>query len=87
MTLGEPFFFKTHYPDNRVVGGGFYSGFAQLPISTAWELFAEANGVNSPERMRARVGQYRRVPIQPDEDPVIGCVFVRDVASSPGRVG
>jgi len=79
LTPGEPFFFKTHYPDNRVVGGGFYSGFAQLPISTAWELFAEANGVDSLEQMRARVGQYRRVPIHPHEDPVIGCVFVRDV--------
>ena len=23
---GEPFFFKTHAPDNRVVGGGFFGG-------------------------------------------------------------
>jgi putative restriction endonuclease len=28
---GEPFFFKTRAPHNRVVGGGFYSGFAALP--------------------------------------------------------
>jgi putative restriction endonuclease len=25
---GEPFFFKTHYPHNRIVGGGFFSGAA-----------------------------------------------------------
>lgn len=37
LTPGEPFFFKTHYPHNRVVGGGLYSGFAQLPVSEAWE--------------------------------------------------
>lgn len=42
-----PGFFKTHYPHNRVVGGGFYSGFAQLRIFEAWELFGEGNGVDS----------------------------------------
>jgi hypothetical protein len=31
LTVGEPFFFKTHSPHNRVVGGGFYSGFAPPP--------------------------------------------------------
>ena len=25
LAPGEPFFFKTHYPHNRVVGGGFFS--------------------------------------------------------------
>ena len=35
---GEPFFFKTHYPDNRVVGGGFFSGFVFMRVSDAWEL-------------------------------------------------
>ncbi len=35
----------------------------------AWPSLAE---------MRLRVGQYRRQPIAPDEDPTIGCVFVRD---------
>jgi len=25
---GEQFFFKTHHPHNRIVGGGLYSGFA-----------------------------------------------------------
>jgi putative restriction endonuclease len=78
LTPGEPFFFKTHHPQNRVVGGGFYSGFAQLRISEAWELFGEDNGVSSLAQMRARVSRYRRQPIGPDEDPVIGCVFVRD---------
>jgi putative restriction endonuclease len=83
LTPGEPFFFKTHYPHNRVVGGGFYSGFAQLPISAAWELFGEGNGVDSLAQMRARVGKYRRQPIAPGEDPPIGCVFVRDTVFFP----
>ncbi len=33
--------------------------------------------------MRARIGRYRRAPIGPGEDPVIGCLFVRDVRFFP----
>jgi putative restriction endonuclease len=35
LSVGEPFFFKTHYPDNRVVGGGFCSDFAAMTASEA----------------------------------------------------
>jgi putative restriction endonuclease len=76
---GEPFLFKSHHPHNQVVGGGFYSDFAPLRISEAWEFFGEENGAESLQQMRTRVGRYRAEPIGPDEDPMIGCVFVRDV--------
>jgi putative restriction endonuclease len=33
--------------------------------------------------MLARIGRYRRIPIAPGEDPVIGCVFIRDVCFFP----
>ena len=42
LTPGEPFFFKTPYPHNRVVGGGFYSDFAPLRVSEASEYFGPA---------------------------------------------
>jgi putative restriction endonuclease len=83
LAPGEPFFFKTHYPHNKVVGGGFFSDSARLKVSEAWELFGEANGVDSIEQMRTRIGRYRRAPIEPGEDPVIGCLFVRDVRFFP----
>lgn len=83
LTPGEPFFFKTHYPHNRVVGGGFFSGFAELRISEAWEFFGQANGTATLDEMRQRVGRYRRAPIGPGEDPVIGCIFVRDIVFLP----
>jgi putative restriction endonuclease len=83
LTPGEPFFFKTHYPHNRVVGGGFYSDSVRLSISEAWEYFGERNGVTDLVEMRRRVGHYRRAPIGPDDDPVIGCIFVRDVQFFP----
>ncbi len=79
LTVGEPFFFKTHHPHNRVVGGGLYCDFAALRLSEAWELFGEANGAASLDQMRARIAHYRRSPIGEFEDPEIGCVFVRDV--------
>ena len=83
LTPGEPFFFKTHYPHNRLVGGGFFSDSVRLTVSEAWELFGEANGVATVEQMRARIGRYRRAPIGAGEDPDIGCLFVRDVRFFP----
>jgi putative restriction endonuclease len=83
ITPGEPFFFKTHYPDNRVVGGGFFSGSVRLPVSEAWGLFGEANGVSSLAEMRTRIGRYRRTAIGAADDPVIGCLFLRDVRFFP----
>lgn len=83
LSAGEPFFFKTHHPHNRVVGGGFFSGFAQLRISEAWNLFREGNGVSSLAEMRRAVGRYRREAIGPAEDPMIGCVLVRDPVFFP----
>ena len=79
LSPGEPFFFKTHYPHNRLVGGGFFSDSARLRVSEAWELFGGANGATSVEEMRTRIGRYRRALIGAGEDPVIGCLFVRDV--------
>jgi HNH endonuclease len=83
LSPGEPFFFKAHHPLDQIVGGGFYSGFAQLRVSEAWEFFGRANGADHLEQMRERVGKYRHAPIQPYEDPVIGCVFVRDTRFFP----
>jgi putative restriction endonuclease len=85
LAPGEPFYFKTHYPDNRVVGGGFFSDSARLRVSEAWEFFGEANGVASVEEMRSRISRYRRTPIGVGEDPVIGCLFVRDVRFFPNN--
>jgi len=76
--VGEPFFFKTHAPHNRIVGGGFYSSSANLRLSEAWEWFGTANGVASLAEMRTRIARYR--PVGPGEDPVIGCLFIRDPA-------
>ena len=80
---GEPMLFKTHYPQNRLVGGGFLSDYRQTLLSEAWRWFGEANGVASQAEMRVAVSRYRREPLRPNEDPIIGCAMLRDVAFLP----
>ena len=80
---GEPFFFKTHAPHNRVVGGGFFGGAVRLPASEAWDLLGPVNGAVSLGQMVDRIVHYRRETLAPGEDPVIGCIFIRDVTFFP----
>jgi len=80
---GEFFFFKTHDPHNRVVGGGVFSGSARLRVSEAWTLLGEANGTASLQEMRARIGRYRKAVLTPDDDPEIGCIFVTNAIFYP----
>ncbi|MGH8961543.1 MAG: HNH endonuclease [Jatrophihabitantaceae bacterium] len=80
---GDPLLFKTHYPHNRLVGGGILSDYRRLPMSLAWDAFGEENGAASLVEMRRAIAKYRKAPLQADEDPVIGCVMLRDVAFPP----
>lgn len=79
---GEPFLFKTHYPDNRLVGGGFLTEYRVLRVSEAWRFFAEGNGVASEEALRASIVRHRAgsaQPVRPGEDPLIGCTLLDGV--------
>src|SRR5437879_5488665 len=77
LRAGELFLFKLHAPRNVIVGGGLFASFVHLPISQAWEVFGEANGVQSPAEMRARIANYRRGGIGPFDDPQIGCILLQ----------
>jgi putative restriction endonuclease len=79
LAPGEPFFFKTKAPHNRIVGGGFFSDFVRLPLSEAWDLFGAGNGAASLSDLRQRIDANRSEPIMAGDDPVIGCILVRDV--------
>ena len=77
---GAPFLFKTHYSHgNRIVGGGFLSGWASLPISRAWEFFGLDNGCSTLAEMRARIARYRGRHDM-NRRPGVGCVMLRDVS-------
>lgn len=39
LSPGQPFLFKTHWPQNRLVGGGFFSGYGDaFSTPVTWEL-------------------------------------------------
>lgn len=77
LKFGEPFLFKTHYPDNRIVGGGFFEHFAVLRASEAWDFMGLGNGCSDLATMIDRVRKYRRTSVE--QDPMVGCVILNDV--------
>src|SRR5690606_34057820 len=74
LTAGQPFLFKTHWPENRLVGGGFFSGYSQLTVAEAWAIHGEGNGVASLQELTMRIARYRKT--SPDPRMVIGCVLL-----------
>lgn len=75
---GQPLLFKLHYPQNYIVGGGFFATFSLLPLSLAWETFGPQNGVATFEEMRRRTSRLRRTDADPGEDYEIGCIILED---------
>jgi putative restriction endonuclease len=78
LQAGEVLLFKLHAPDNYTAGGGFFTRFIQLPVSLAWDVFKEANGVLTLAAMRARIAHYRHKFMSADEDPIIGCIMLAE---------
>jgi putative restriction endonuclease len=68
---GIPFLFKLHYPDNCIVGGGYFVRFSVLPARIAWEAFGRKNGVSDYFSLKKRIEHYRGTTFR--EDPAIGC--------------
>jgi putative restriction endonuclease len=62
---GEPLLFKLHYPDNAIVGGGFFTHASLIEAGVAWDAFGEKNGAPSYPEMRRRIERYRRAPADP----------------------
>jgi putative restriction endonuclease len=77
---GGPFLFKTNYAHgNRVVGGGFLSGWVSLPMLSAWEFFGEANGCATLADMRVRIQKYRTNRDGDQTSREVGCIMLHDV--------
>jgi putative restriction endonuclease len=83
ISPGEFFFFKTHAPDSRIVGGGILAGWELLPLSAAWAFYGPGNGAASLEELRTLIGG--REGLRAEEDPEIGCILLNRVTFfSPG---
>lgn len=72
--------FKSKAPSNIIVSGGIHTDYRQLPVSLAWDVWGEGSGAGSLEEMRQLIGLNRHAPIAHSEDPVVGCLMLRDVA-------
>ena len=70
---GELFLFKTHYPENRIVGGAYFVRHTTLPLDLAWEVFKEANGVESLDALRRKMSSIRG---DNERNPTIGCTVL-----------
>jgi len=76
LKKGELFLFKLHAPRNYIVGGGIFAYSNILPLSLAWDSFAEKNGVGSVEEMRRRIEFYRKQSSSQSNDYSIGCILL-----------
>jgi putative restriction endonuclease len=73
---GELFLFKLHYPNNYIVGGGYFAHSTIVPISLAWEAFELANGSSDFLDFRQRVAAYKHLDPSTVEDFKIGCILL-----------
>ena len=71
---GAPFLFKLRYPDNAIVGVGFFSSHTFLPINIAWDVFGNRNGCNTFNEFQNLILQYRSEKF--DINPTIGCIVL-----------
>lgn len=74
LEAGAPFLFKLKSPYNVIAGIGFFSSHTFLPISVAWEAFADRNGCDSLEELRKMVSNYRSEWWE--INPTIGCIVL-----------
>jgi putative restriction endonuclease len=78
---GAPFLFKSKARaprPNRIVGGGFLSGWVRLPVRSAWDIFGEGNGCASYAEMSTQIQKYRSKQLD-NSNRDIGCIMLRDV--------
>ena len=72
---GGLFLFKLHYPDNFIVGGGYFVRYTRLPLTLAWTAFEQKNGVASSHDFLQALRRFRG-----DAHPAqnIGCVILAE---------
>ena len=79
LAPGELFLFRLRAPKRVIVGGGTFVTYSRLPLSVAWDSFAEKNGTANVETLQLLINKYRqgyKLPVDPD--PLIGCVILNN---------
>jgi putative restriction endonuclease len=76
LALGDLFLFKLKSPHNAIAGGGYFLRALQMPVSYAWEAYAEKNGAASLQALRARLLRLRSSANIERGDFRIGCLLL-----------
>lgn len=83
---GDPFFFQLKAPHNAIAGFGTFVRSCPATAAQAWDAFGAMNGTRSHAELLERISYYRakhRRPVQPGEDPEIGCVLLTEPVFFP----
>lgn len=59
LQTGDVFLFKLHSPLDFIVGGGVFQRHSFVPLSLAWQAFAEKNGVPDYDTFERRILEHR----------------------------
>ncbi|SNU04628.1 putative restriction endonuclease [Lachnospiraceae bacterium] len=79
LDRNDLFLFKLHYPENYIVGGGYFVSYSYLPTYLAWDAFGDGNGTSSLNELNRKISKYRQKNNMVDSNPYIGCIILTDV--------
>lgn len=85
LAPGSRWFFMLKKPIRRIGGFGTLRRYEESTVSETWRRYGRANGVQSIEDLRTRLGGYieRRSKAGQTSDPVIGGVVLEDCVFLP----
>lgn len=73
INTGDLFLFKLKYPENCIVGGGYFLKDVRLPITFAWKALKDKNGAGSFKEFSELIYNLRKSSHIEEPDPFIGC--------------
>lgn len=81
LSEGDKFYFMLKKPFRKIGGYGIFKYYENLNVEEAWSRFGKANGVNSLYELLIRCQNYQKKNSNKviNENPIIGCVVLKDV--------
>ena len=61
---------------SKIVGGGFFKKYLNIPISLAWESFRELNGSRTEKEFVEKIASMRKRNNMDINNPNVGCIIL-----------
>jgi putative restriction endonuclease len=81
LAPGDRLYFMLKSPIRKVGGYGTFVRYADMTASDAWDTYGLGNGVESKLELVRKIQKFaekRSEKFQPSDDPIIGCIELRD---------